>query len=232
MSYMGIKKALPVLFAIAISSQVMADDYYDTAPVLSVMPQVERVNMPRQECHTEYVRESYNNSSPAGAIIGGVAGGLLGSTIGKGNGKVAGAAVGAGIGAIVGDRVGNSEAYSTVDRPVDRCVSVDNWQNVNRGYLVTYRYNGRDFTTFSDEMPGSTIRIHVGVNDANRPVIQPSNYSAAYYPPAQVVYREPLRVYAPPPVMIYGGWNGGYGHGVGYRRYGHEEHEDRGHHRW
>ena len=86
MSYMSIKKALPALFGIAISSQVMADDYYDTAPVLSVTPQVERVNMPRQECHQEIIRDNYgynNNSSPAGAIIGGVAGGLLGSTIGK-----------------------------------------------------------------------------------------------------------------------------------------------------
>ncbi len=92
MSYLRLKFALPVLMASAFATQAMADDYFDTAPVLSVTPQVERVNSPRQECHTEYVRESYsNNSSPAGAIIGGIAGGLLGSTIGKGDGKIAGA---------------------------------------------------------------------------------------------------------------------------------------------
>ena len=229
MSYASLKKVLPLLFGVAISSQVMADDYYDNAPVISVSPQVERVNMPRQECHTEYVRESYSNSSPAGAIIGGVAGGLLGSTIGRGNGKVAGAAVGAGVGAIVGDRLGNNDGRSSVDRPIDRCVSVDNWQNVSRGYLVTYRYSGRDFTTISDENPGSTIRIHVGVSDANHPVVQSSNYGSSYYNPPAVVYHEPARYYAPPPVMIYGGWGGGRGYGRGY---GHEEHEEHEHHRW
>jgi uncharacterized protein YcfJ len=233
MSYLGLNFALPILMASTFATQAMADDYFDNAPVLSVTPQVERVNTPRQECHTEYVRESYsNNSSPAGAIIGGIAGGLLGSTIGKGDGKIAGAAVGAGVGAIVGDRVGNNQANGVVDRPVDRCVTVDNWQNVSRGYLVTYRYNGRDFTTVTDENPGNTIKVRVGVNDANRPaanIVQPSSYtSSTYYSPApQVVYREPMRVYSPPPVVIYGAWSGGYGHD--HRGYGYGVHDR---HRW
>ena len=231
MSYLRLKFALPVLMASTFTIQAMADDYFDTASVLSVTPQVERVNTPRQECHTEYVRESYsNNSSPAAAIIGGIAGGLLGSTIGKGDGKIAGAAVGAGVGAIVGDRVGNNQVNGVIDRPVDRCVAVDNWQNVSRGYLVTYRYNGHDFTTVTDEIPGNTIKVRVGVNDANRPtanIVQPSNYtSTTYYTPApQVIYREPARVYSPPPVVIYGGWNGGYGRGYEHRGYAHEGRE-------
>ena len=58
MSYLRLKFALPVLMASTIASQAMADDYFDNAPVLSVTPPVERVNTPRQECHTEYVRES------------------------------------------------------------------------------------------------------------------------------------------------------------------------------
>ena len=240
MSYLRLNLAIPLLMASTFATQAMADDYFDNAPVVSVTPQVERVNTPRQECRTEYVRESYNNnSSPAGAIIGGIAGGLLGSTIGKGDGKIAGAAVGAGVGAVVGDRMGNNQANGVIDRPIDRCVNVDNWQNVSRGYLVTYRYNGRDFTTVTDEMPGNTIKVRVGVNDANRPVanpavsniVQPSNYtSTSYYTPApQVIYREPARVYSPPPVMIYGGWGGGYGHGYEHRGYWHEGHER---HRW
>ena len=50
------------------------DNYEDRARVISVTPQLERVNTPRQECRTEYVRESvYENRgrSPGGAIIGG-----------------------------------------------------------------------------------------------------------------------------------------------------------------
>lgn len=152
------------------------DDYEDRARVISVAPQIERVNMPRQECRTEYVRESYSNdrSSPAGAIIGGIAGGLLGNTVGRGNGRIAAAAVGAGLGAVVGDRMSNNQSNSTgySTRPVDRCYSVDNWQTVNRGYLVTYRYNGRNYTTVMDRQPGDTIPVHVGISAATNTVTQ------------------------------------------------------------
>jgi uncharacterized protein YcfJ len=145
---------------------VAADEYFDQARVLSVTPQYERVNHPVETCSTEYVRESVSSrdSSPVGAIIGGVAGGLLGSQIGKGNGRVAGAAVGAGIGAIVGDRLGSSRTVTYQSRPVERCVMTDNWQTVTTGYLVTYRYNGRDYTTVLDHDPGRTLPVRVSVS--------------------------------------------------------------------
>ena len=62
----------------AVSLPALADDvYYDTARVLAVTPQTERVNMPRQECRTEYIRESSvsGDRDIGGAIIGGIAGG-------------------------------------------------------------------------------------------------------------------------------------------------------------
>lgn len=166
------------------------DEYFDNARVTSVTPQTERVNNPRQECRTEYVREnaSYDNDyrgerSNTGAIIGGVSGGLLGSQIGRGKGRVVAAAVGAGLGAIVGDRVGNSQRYSnnsrSYDRPIERCTSVDNWQTINRGYLVNYRYNGRNYTTTTANDPGNTIRVRVVVDDDNEHVSyynQSNNY--------------------------------------------------------
>ncbi|CAG0989422.1 hypothetical protein MTYP_02202 [Methylophilaceae bacterium] len=185
------RKALIVsaLMAAGVSLPAMADDeYFDKARVLAVTPQVERVNYPTQSCHTEYVRESYgsNARSPVGAIIGGVAGGLLGSQIGKGNGRVAGAAVGAGVGAVVGDRIGNSQAATTYGtRPVERCVTVDNWQTVNRGYLVTYRYNGRDYTTMMDHDPGRTIPVRVSVS-ANSHVSNITYYKHSYDVPTYV----------------------------------------------
>jgi uncharacterized protein YcfJ len=188
------------LIATSIALPAMADDdYYDNARVISVTPQTERVNMPRQDCRTDYVRENYGyqeDRSPAGAIIGGIAGGLLGGTVGRGSGRVAAAAVGAGVGAVVGDRMGNNNnAYGsrTVDRPVQRCVSVDNWQTVNRGYLVQYRYNGRNYSTVSDVDPGDSIRVRVLVTTENG---SPANYGATggYYnaPPAvsPIVYGE------------------------------------------
>ena len=158
------------LIAATVSMPTWADDdYEDRARVISVTPQLERINNPRQECRTEYVRETYYEApqrSLGGAIIGGVAGGLLGNTIGRGNGRVAAAAVGAGVGAIVGDRVGNRQAYGrerVETRPVDRCVTVDNWQTVNAGYSVNYEYNGRQYSTVMDRDPGRYVPLQVAV---------------------------------------------------------------------
>ena len=191
----AVKVLIPALMASSFSLPVMANDqYYDYARVISVTPQTERINTPRQECHTEYVRESYRNErSPLAAILGGVAGGLIGSTIGRGNGRVAGAAVGAGVGAVVGDRIGNNQSRSYGSRPVQSCYAVDDWQTVSRGYLVTYRYNGRTYNTQTDNDPGDNIRIHVNVNPDNGyrgqqiSELEPV-YTAPAYPPA--VYRE------------------------------------------
>jgi uncharacterized protein YcfJ len=160
-----------VLATTSVSAFANHDDYEDRARVISVAPQFERVNSPRQECRTEYVRESYYEAprrSVGGAIIGGVTGGLLGSTIGRGSGRVAAAAVGAGVGAIVGDRVDNSgrdyrgrERVET--RPVETCQTVDNWHQVPAGYLVNYEYNGRQYSTVTQEDPGRYIPVHVEV---------------------------------------------------------------------
>lgn len=191
------------------------DEYYDRARVISVTPQTERVNVPREECHTEYVRERYSSSnerSLTGPIIGGIAGGLLGSQIGKGNGRVAGAAVGAGVGAIVGDRIDNDgrDRYSYGTRPVERCVAVDNWQTVTRGYLVKYRYNGRTYSTVTDRDPGDTIPVRVAIGNGNRQTV-------SYYEPIpnHEVYRGPAR-------------HANYGHG-GKHRHGWKKHHGRHH---
>ena len=62
----------------AASQSAFADaEYIDRARVLSVAPQVQQVNQPRQECQTAYVQERVyeSNRSNTGAIVGGVAGG-------------------------------------------------------------------------------------------------------------------------------------------------------------
>lgn len=191
-----VRVAIPALVAASLSLPVMANDqYYDTARVISVTPQTERVNNPRQECHTEYVQESVSNDrSPLGAIIGGVAGAIIGSQVGRGNGRVAAGAVGAGVGAVVGDRIDNNQPTAYATRPVQSCYAVDNWQTVNRGYLVTYRYNGRDYSTVMDNDPGDSLRVRVDI-------------SPGYgYREDRISYLEP--VFVAPPAPIY---RGGYG---------------------
>ncbi|HSH54849.1 MAG TPA: hypothetical protein VK967_07470, partial [Methylotenera sp.] len=50
---MRVKLLVPALLAAGFSVPAMAtDQYIDTARVLSVSPQTERVNVPRQECRT------------------------------------------------------------------------------------------------------------------------------------------------------------------------------------
>ncbi|MES2180949.1 MAG: glycine zipper 2TM domain-containing protein [Pseudomonadota bacterium] len=171
---------VPALLTAAFSMSALADDQYtDTARVLSSTPQVERVNMPRQECRTEYQQQSYSNNgdrSIVGAVIGGLAGGLLGNTIGHGNGRVAAAAVGAGVGAIAGDRISNNRNSNTVvTRPVQSCYQVDNWQTVTSGYLVTYAYNGRVYSTVTNNPPGRYIDVNVAVAPG-RYAAQQNNY--------------------------------------------------------
>ena len=181
----------------AIAGQDTGDHYYDQAKVLSVTPQFERINTPIQQCHTEYVRETYSNGdrSVGGSIIGGVAGALLGSTIGRGNGRVAAAAVGAGVGAIAGDRIDNQNNNTqTTERPVDRCTLVDNWQTVSRGYLVNYSYNGRNFNTTTYERPKDTIRISVAV----APVNSEAGYNQSYDERGYESNGAPMR-HQPPP---------------------------------
>ena len=161
------------LIAATVSLPVLANDdnYEDRARVISVAPQFERVNQPRQECRTEYVRESYYEApqrSNTGAIVGGVAGGLVGSRFGGGNGRIATAVLGAGLGAVIGDRYDNNgrdnrgrERVAT--RPVESCVTVDNWHQVPAGYLVNYEYNGRQYSTVTERDPGRYIPVQVGV---------------------------------------------------------------------
>ncbi len=161
------------LIAATVSLPALAsheDNYEDRARVISATPQFERVNTPRQECRTEYVRESYyepRERSNTGAIIGGISGGLIGSRFGGGSGRIATAALGAGLGAIVGDRYQNDRQAigreRVESRPVERCVSVDNWNQVPAGYLVNYEYNGRQYSTVTNQDPGRFIPVQVQV---------------------------------------------------------------------
>lgn len=155
----------------SITASAGHDAYEDRGRVISVTPQVERVNVPVQECRTEYVRESYyenNQRSSGGGIIGAVAGGVIGSRFGGGNGRLIATAVGAGLGAVIGDRHSNrnNQRQHVETRPVERCTSIDRWETVDRGYLVDYEYNGRRYTTETLDRPGKFIPVDVSVRPA------------------------------------------------------------------
>lgn len=141
------------VLAMAVCSAVSAVTFEDVATVKSVTPQVTRVNTPREVCVSEYVQGSAPaERSLGGAILGGVAGAILGNQVGGGNGRTAATAVGAVTGAMVGDRMQNDGG--PVGREYQRCHVEDHWSERPAGYLVTYRYNGREYSTVMSRDPG------------------------------------------------------------------------------
>lgn len=169
--------------ALALSSGMASADhdsrygdtvFRDRAKVITSAPVYERINEPRRECHTEYrtyEESSYRNgNNTGGAVLGAVVGGLVGSTVGKGNGKVAAAAVGAATGAVIGDRWNDrDDGYKTYERPVESCRVVDNYRSQVVGYDVTYRYQGRSFTTRLPYDPGEWLTLNVSFSVADEP---------------------------------------------------------------
>lgn len=153
-------------FAAGAAGTAQAQDSEEWAQVRSVTPQYEQVNNPQQECRTEYVPVSAPaHQSYAGPVIGGIAGGLLGSTIGKGSGRVAAAATGAVIGTIIGANVQGSQAQAAGGtQPVQRCATVDRWEQRVSGYQVVYDYGGRSYQTVLPYDPGPTMRVRVSVD--------------------------------------------------------------------
>lgn len=147
-------------------------EYSDRAKVVSSTPIYERVNEPRRECWTEYQRHEVQRSgnNTGGAIIGAVFGGLVGSTVGKGDGRVAAAAVGAATGAVVGDRIGGRSGGTRYEeRPVEHCRTVNSYHQEIVGYDVTYRYNGRHYTTRMPYNPGEWLNLKVDFSVAEYP---------------------------------------------------------------
>lgn len=155
--------ALAFSGAIGLSGAAHAADFDDNARVISVTPQVEQFNHPRQECQTSYIQEQRPSRGVGGSILGGLAGGLLGNQVGGGNGRTVATAAGAITGAIVGDRVENRDG-STVERPVQQCHRVDHWESRNNGYAVTYEYHGHTYTSVMPYDPGDRLRLHVSLS--------------------------------------------------------------------
>ena len=148
-----------------------APSFVDRARVQDVQPQYETVQVPRQECSSQYVQDAPQvvggDRGYGGAVIGGVAGGLLGNQVGKGHGREAATAAGAIIGAITGDRLQNNGAPQQVvqapPREVRSCRTVYDTQQRATGYRVTYEYRGNTYVTLMHNDPGRSIPVRVSV---------------------------------------------------------------------
>ncbi|NNF16308.1 MAG: glycine zipper 2TM domain-containing protein [Gammaproteobacteria bacterium] len=165
---------------------------YRYADVIEVEPIIRyvRVDVPRRECWDEEVyyerRESRHyarsrNRGTAGATIaGGLIGGVIGRQIGGGSGRDAMTVVGTLVGsALASDRARRDRDYyedrdsrdrhiAGEVRTVERCEvrrEVHEEERID-GYRVKYVYDGREYSTRTDEDPGDRIKVRVSVSPA------------------------------------------------------------------
>jgi len=160
--------------ASAWAPSALAADFTDWAPVVSRTPVIERVSAPRQECWNESVttnevRREGGGQSPVGAIVGGIAGGVLGHQVGGGRGRDVATAAGAVAGAVIGNNIDNANRGPTATyvtpttRDVQRCRTVESFNEVVRGYDVVYRYNGHEVAVRLPYDPGPRVRVGVAL---------------------------------------------------------------------
>lgn len=167
MNRIQIFSLIAATLAIGAQPAQASNRHADFARVIASEPIYEYVGRPQRECWNEQVgSETVRDRSYAGAVIGGIAGGILGSQVGQGSGRSIATAVGAATGAIVGDNIDNDSPPRYGNRPVyaERCRTVERSTRYIAGYNVTYRYHGRDYTTFMRNPPGDRIRVHVDVD--------------------------------------------------------------------
>ncbi|WP_299591834.1 hypothetical protein [uncultured Microbulbifer sp.] len=152
-------------------------DGYDYAIVTGVTPVYNDIQIvePRTQCWDQTV--TYQQPSPAGAIIGGLIGAAVGRDAARGHrhgrgrhrhyhrgNKGAGMVAGAAVGAMIGGAVSRHNApvqYGTQQR----CQVVEEVSTRRElvGYDVNYRYNGQEYLIRTDQHPGDRIRVRVDV---------------------------------------------------------------------
>lgn len=148
------------LLFIALGAVAAAAQAEESGRVISSVPVIQQVAVPRQVCNQQQVLVQPQQSSGGGALLGAVVGGLLGNTIGHGNGRAAATGIGIVGGAAVGDNVerrGNGPVATTQQT----CSTQTFYENRTVGYNVTYEYAGKQYQVQMPYDPGPTVRLQV-----------------------------------------------------------------------
>jgi uncharacterized protein YcfJ len=142
--------------------------------VIDVEPMVRYVTVdrPSQECYDDYARQPAPGVAGQ-TIAGGVIGAVIGRQLGGGRGRDLATALGATAGAVIANQRAQSIlGYREV--PVRRCemVSQPVTEQVVEGYLVTYVYQGRRYTTRTATRPGDRIELAVDIRPVGYRVLR------------------------------------------------------------
>ena len=205
------------------------------ARVVSATPVTGSVAAPRQEC-VDTAQIVQQPPSGAGALIGAIAGGVVGNQFGHGFGRAAAT----GLGAVAGSAIGNNAEVSATPPqtvPVQRCRTVNGYENRIVGYDVVYEYHGQRYSTRLPSDPGPRLAIDVRPSGsapldsvgppASHGAVPPAYAQAApsYGEVPPTYYDDAPAYYAPAPVYYsgYAGYAAPYyvapaaiGLGIGY----------------
>ncbi len=143
--------------------------YQASARVTHVEPiyKSSHISTPYRDCRGQSTHRQHryykNNYVPA--IAGGLIGGVIGNQFGDGTAKTATTLVGTVVGGVIGHKLAynNQSYYGYKEQPDCRINQRHHKQKQIDGYKVTYKYQGKKFTTVMDHRPGKRIPISVSV---------------------------------------------------------------------
>lgn len=150
---------------LSIGSLALASGY-DIARVVDVQPivEIERYPVDQEVCRQQdvWVQERHSHTP---TVVGAIIGGVLGSQFGSGSGRRAATAAGAMLGGSIAHDSSTARRDGQVLTTRQHCEMQRSWRErtVERGYRVTYDYNGRLHRTVMNQPPGDTIRVQVAV---------------------------------------------------------------------
>ena len=161
-----------LLMAASMTAQAGRPEHYqDMAKVVDVDPiyRTVEVTTPERHCWNEEV-EHYHaaRGSATGTILGGIIGGVVANAVSHGShrGRDAATVAGAMLGSAIGHDVSRQKNGGYTTTSTERRCEVTHrttYEEELVGYDVTYRYNGRLFTTRTHDHPGKRIPVSVDV---------------------------------------------------------------------
>lgn len=166
-----------LLLAVSLSLQAgHADTYRDSAKVINAEPvyRTVEISRPKRQCWDEEV-EHYRSGDKTytGTVLGGIIGGVVANKVSRrhGHGNDVATVAGALLGSAIGHDVSRQKSGGYYTTSVERRCEVSNETSYEEqlvGYDVTYRYQGRLFTTRTKEHPGKRIPVSVDVRPERR----------------------------------------------------------------
>ncbi len=151
-------KRFITLLLVCSASLSAAVSAQEVGRVISSMPIIQQVAVPRQVCTQQQVATQPRKSG-AGSAMGAIAGGVVGNAIGKGEGNALATAIGVIGGAILGDKIEGSPPAEVHN--MQTCSTQNFYENRTVAYNVVYEFNGKQYNVQMPQDPGPTVRLQV-----------------------------------------------------------------------